>query len=296
VLIDVFKCERECAGCSRLEREIAKCHTPRLTRREISAREWDIAQVRSASVNVEIRHERFSAPHVTIVAKSRSIESQTNDRRRDAILCGHRCDVRVVMLHDDRSLEAKLLRNTGGEIPGMQVAHCDLGLDPEEILVSRESSAEMIETFDAVQIPNVRADVSGIATHEREGVLQMRPCCKQSFRRRDRQPQCQWSVTASAAHDERCSFDHSCDRVIDARKNVAIMQQEHIGNVPQSHESLEVPCRYGLLAQIPARHYQRPCNLVEQQSVKGRICQHYANAIKTWCNGRSKRCVRCSLD
>ena len=85
-------------------------------------------------------------------------------------------------------------------------------------------------------------------------------------------------VAARPAHGILAAFENLQHRIVHARLNGAIVQQESISKAVQARPCVLVAAHDGLFAQIPAGHYKSLQRLVEKQMVQRSVGKHHAQA------------------
>ena len=93
---------------------------------------------------------------------------------------------------------------------------------------------------------------------------------------RDRQLDRRRHVPARAAQDARAPRGHAHDRIVGARLDRTIVEQEEIGDARQALASFVVAIGDRLVGHVAARHHERLGGVRRQQMVQRRVGQHHA--------------------
>ncbi len=123
----------------------------------------------------------------------------------------------------------------------------------------------------------MRGDVGASAAGERERVLELRAHGKQGPRRRNRQRQRLGGVTARAADDRRPPGHHPRDRVVVAGADLAVVEEERVGQAGQALGRVRVVGRQRLVGEIAGRQHDRPAHRRHEQVVERRVGQEDAH-------------------
>ena len=228
---------------------------------------------------------------MAVVAVARAVVRDAGGGLRHAVLRQHRRSVGVMMLHRHDPLEPELRRDAGGQVAGVEVARHDLGRDAEQPLVGVEREPEVFEGFQVFEIADVLAHVAAAAVDQREGVLEVRPHRDERLRALERQVHRERGIAAGPAQEDGRVSRQPDHRVVVARHDLPIVQQERVGDRAEPPSRVGVVGGDRLLAQIAARHHQRTASAVEQQVMQRRVRKHHADGVEAGRDGRSERAV-----
>ena len=140
-----------------------------------------------------------------------------------------RDDVRVVVLDADLG-QVELERPLGREVLGVQVVGDELGVDAEEPLVERSRGLEGLERLGVLHVADVLADERVAAREQRERVLLLGAGGQDVGVGLEGQRERERRVAAAAAHRLDEAVDHAHDRVVVAREDRAVVEQERVGD------------------------------------------------------------------
>ncbi len=138
----------------------------------------------------------------------------------------------------------------------------------------------MRQRFEILQIADVLADIGVGAMHQRECVLEVRTDGEERLRTRQRQPQRQRRIPARAAQEHAGFVDDANHGVVVAGHDVAIVQQELVGDRCEASLCVLIADRDRLVCSVPARHDERTPYQIAQQMVHGRVRQHDADRVE----------------
>ena len=176
-----------------------------------------------------------------------------------------------MVLHPDARRRRARQRVTRREVVGVQVVRDHLGLDLEEALHSLDRLLEPIEARHRVEVADVRAQVGVLAHRQAERVLELRAAGEHRPLDRARQRDRPRHPPARAPQQQRPARHHTRHRVVAARSDVAIVEQEEVGEIAQALERFVVAGGDRLLRPVAGRHHQRAARRLEQQVVKRRV-------------------------
>ncbi|MEJ2492478.1 MAG: hypothetical protein P8Y84_12820 [Desulfuromonadales bacterium] len=126
-----------------------------------------------------------------------------------------------------------------------------------------------------LQITDVLAEKSTVATRQADGVLQLR-ADRQNRRGGDRQGHRARHITAGSPEQQRLPGHHPGDRIIGPHVNPPIMAEKGIGHGRQALAGFFVLIGNRFIGKIGTGHDQGTKRLREEQMMKRRIGQHDA--------------------
>jgi len=144
--------------------------------------------------------------------------------------------------------------------------------------LNASSGAEVLQGLQVLEIADVLAHPGLVPLRQGERVLEVRADRDQRHGTRHRQRERQRGVPARPAEEDRCSVHHPHHRVVVARRDLAIVEQEGVGDGPEARHRLVVPGGDRLVARVAARHHQRPADQLQQQLVQRRVGGHDPDA------------------
>jgi hypothetical protein len=90
----------------------SESYAPRLASGNVAARKRYISQAGNPRITAEVGNHCFRAPDISIVAEASSVECESENLVGDAVLRSNGCDVRMMVLNRDRSLEVQIFCDT----------------------------------------------------------------------------------------------------------------------------------------------------------------------------------------
>ena len=270
----------KCSAHCRRERQVAGARrataggSPR--RRPGSGR---VPELRDPLVARQVGHQDLGAPHAAVVAVAGAVERDAEHPLRHAVLGHHRRDVRVVVLHHDRTPAPPPRRRRVREIGGVHVAHDDLGRDAGRARFwCAQRRPEVLERLEVVEVADVLADVGGRAVDERERVLEMRPDREQRHRARD------WERTAAAArsraHAGGTPARRRSSRRTESSTRAAIprsCRRKASAMSPSRSSASSALAAIGSSLRLPLVMTSGRAVALEQQMVQRRVGEHHAD-------------------
>ena len=154
----------------------------------------------------------------------------------------------------------------------MQVVRDDRGRDGEQPLEVVDPGAVRRERLPVLQVADVVTDPRAATLREAERALELRAARKDRRRRRDGQQEAVRHPAARAAQDERAADD----RVVGARRDRAVVDEEGVGDAAEPLARVVVGERDRLVGHVPARQHERHARVHEQEVVQRRVGQHHA--------------------
>ena len=183
----------------------------------------------------------------------------------------------MVMLHGDPAGRREPLdRVLGREVLGVEVVDDDLGLEREQPRQVGEPVGERPVGREILEIAVVRRDVGASAASQRERVLELGAHREQRCRRGQGQVDRVRGVAAGAPDDGLAARDDARDRVVVPRPDLAVVDQEAVGETRQAGQRVGVVGGQRLVGQVAGGEHDRPADVRHEHVVERRIGQEHA--------------------
>ena len=253
-------------------------HAPRFARRRVAARHRDRRQVADARNGGAVDQQQLAAPCGAVVAEADAVEREAEQRAVDAVLGRDRRHVRVVVLHGMRRQAPRVgvfEREAGAEEVGVQVVRDGLRLDVEH-------RAQVIDHLDqraaggrVVEVADMRRQEGLVTAGDADRVLQ--PGARGQHRRaRARQLDRPRRVAARAADELRAAGGRQAQHaVVAAGDDVAVVQQQRVGDALQPRQRLVVADHQRLAVRVGAGHHQQQGLRLVQPGRAGRAAGRF---------------------
>ena len=250
-------------------------HPPRLAHRAVAAGHPHRPQGAGAGEALEVAGQQLAAPHRPVGAVPGAVVDGPDGGAALAVLGEDGRQVGVVVLDGD-VLDALAGQRVGGrQVVGVQVVGDDLRRHGEELLEVRDALGEGAQRLLVAQVADVVADPGARALGHAERALELGPAGQQpggGERERERRG----DVAARAAQHERPAADGAHDRVVGARVDRAVVEQDVVGDAGQALARVVVAVGDRLVGHVAARHHERRRGVVREQVVQRRVGQHHA--------------------
>ncbi len=234
-----------------------------------------------SSVRDQVREQQLATPEGAVVAHAQAVVGEPQERPRDALLSRARRDVGVVMLDRDPSLGGEPADAHPGSTgsPGGGRGRPTMGST-----ASRRSRCRRLPSYAWCVPRSSRSPVCG-ATLARPSTARANVCFSSAPTARATSPggighrQRQWfrRVAATPSHDRlagiRASADHACHRVVVARPDAPVVEQEAVGDARQPARGVGVIDGQWLVREVAAGEHDRPLERGEQQVMERRVGQ-----------------------
>ncbi len=223
--------------------------------------------------------EDFATPGCAVGAIAGAVEGNAEDASGEMIL-GHAAgDVGVVMLDSDEVgvvLRAGPLR---GEIAGVEIVGDGGGVDFEDLLEVVDGLLEEVVGGEVFEVADVLAQEGVGASGEADGVLEL---ASDGEDRRDGFAELDGggNEASRATNELRAGGEVLNDRVVAAEEDVAIVEEEEVGNGGEAGEGFAVVDGDGLFAEIGAGHDEGgEAGVGEEQVVERGVGEEEAEVI-----------------
>ena len=267
--------------------DVPERHPPGLLHGERPARQRRPPEPRKPSVPGQIRGEDLPAPQRPIVAHPEAVVGDADERIGEPVLRGARDDVGVVVLDRDAPLGGEVCDGVlRGEVLGVEVVGRDLGLEREQPTEMREAVREGPVRRQVLEVAVVGRDVGPSPAGQGERVLQLRAD------RQDR-PLCCYGegqglggVAAPATHERDPTRDHAADRIVVARADLAVVDEERVGEAGQALRGVGIVGCEGLVGEVAGREHDRAADGCHQEVVERRVGQEDPQPVIAGRDGR----------
>ena len=259
-------------------------HPPRLADRRDTTGHHHRCQVTDAAKAGQVGDEELAAPERAVGAVPDAVEADRQHRLGAAVLDETRRGVGVVVLHSDRrqpELEGELRR----QVLRMEVVGDDLGHDPVQPGKVVDRLEERPVRRQVLEVADVMAGDDVAALGDGDGALQLRTDGEHGGRRGvEGQRQRLRRVAARPTQQLDPAAGGTGDRVVAADVDRAVVGQQAGDHRAEAVDGVGVVVGDRFVAEVAARHHQRPADTVEQQVVQRAVGQHHAELRETGCD------------
>ena len=137
-----------------------------------------------------------------------------------------------------------------------------------------------------LEIAVVGRDVGSSPAGQGERVLQLRADRQDRPLRCHREGQRLGGVATPASHERHPTRDHAADRVVVARADLAVVDEERVGEAGQALRGVGIVGREGLVGEVAGREHDRAADGCHQEVVERRVGQEDAQPVVAGRNGR----------
>ena len=262
----------------------------------IAAGKGDILQVPLARKAPVVGDEELPAPHSTIRAVAGAVEGNADNRPLQPVLHHAAHDVGVVVLHRDQ-LQALVPLHPlpgipGGEVVRVQVTGDDLWLEAEEPLVELDGALEVLQRLQVLQVTDVLAHEGVVVLDSTERVLELGAAGEHLPARGEGEADGIGGIPPRPPHQPGRPCLAQGHAVVVAGIDIAVVDDEEVGDAPKPAQRLCVVLGNGLLAHVAAGHHQGPAHLAQQHVVERCVRQHRPQVLEAGGHRRRYRGAR----
>jgi hypothetical protein len=195
--------------------------------------------------------QELPSPNGMVEAVSGPIPGHAQDGTFEPVFRHAGEDVGVVVL-DMNEREAGADGMAGGEIVGMGIAHDRLwfqAVQPEEVFAD---TAKGLEGLRGLQVADVLTDEDLGVSRDGHRVLEMRTH-RQQWWEGPADLDREGGIAARASQDQFASQEHPGDRVVHVPSNGSVVDQEEVGDPPETSQGIAFVGTDRLIGEISAR-------------------------------------------
>ena len=156
----------------------------------------------------------------------------------------------------------------------MQVVGDDLGIHFEKALHPRDRILKRLEGVEIFKVADMRPEIRLGADTDAERILELRSARQHGTAERSRERDRAWHVTARAAHHGGSAGKHAYDGVVASGHDLAVVQNEQVGDRAEPRDCLVVAIGDGFLGQIARGHHERAADFSQYQVMQRRVRKH----------------------
>ena len=226
-------------------------------------------------VAAEVGHQHLAAPQRAVGAVAQPVEGQAQHRRRPTVLDHARRDVGVVVLHAD-GRQVELEGELGRQVLRVEVVGHHLGLHAVEVAEVVDRLQERAVRGQVLEVADVVAGHHGGALHDADRALQLGPEREDLAPAHEGQRERLGRVAPRPAEHLEPAGGGPGHGVVAADVDRPVVGEEPVDEGAQAGDGVVVVVGDGLVAEVPARHHQRPPDPGHEKVVERAVGQQDA--------------------